>query len=146
MELEPASTEFTPVYDARPKLFSPPPVALVAVADVSLTAVAGLEPQLDGFYAELLRMDRDRAAAEHEIVYQAQNVRLRVQIQELPPPRQTLRPLGIVIPSLAELAQRLIESKIEFVRQRGVFAGSESLILSDPAGNLVEVMETGALI
>jgi len=147
MELEPATTPFEPPDDPRPRLIPPPPVQLVAIADVTLPAVAGLEKRLDEFYAGLLRMDRDDEETQRglTLVYRAENVRLRLAIHEVPPPRQDYRPLGVVIPSLSELELRLIEAKLEYVRRRGIFAGSDCIVMSDPAGNLVEITEAREL-
>jgi hypothetical protein len=148
MELEPAITPFAPTDDPRPRLYPPPPVQLVAIADVTLAAIAGLERQLDAFYAGLLRLERDDDETHdgQTLVYRAENVRLRLMIHEVPPPRLDLRPLCVAIPSLAELETRLLEEKREYVRRRGLFAGSDCVALSDPAGNLVEISEARELI
>jgi hypothetical protein len=148
MELEPASTEFSPVDDSRPRLWPPLPVMLVAVADVTLTAAAGLEKELDEFYVRLLGFEREENPAEigRLLIYRAENFRLRVVIQERAAPREDFRALAVVVPSLAELAGRATEAGVEFTRQRGLFAGSESLIFSDPAGGFVEVTESRLLV
>jgi hypothetical protein len=150
MDLEPATTEFNPVADQRPRIPPPLPAQLVAIADVTLQSVAGIEKELDGFYAGLLGLARDREAEASDpaqsqpvIVYRAENFRLRIEILERPPQRLDFRALGILVPSLAELAQRLTDGKIEFIRQRGLWPGMESLILTDPAGNPVEVTTPG---
>lgn len=146
MELEPAGTEFQPVEDGRPKLPPVPPVQLVAVADVLLPALAGLERELDAFYVGLLRMGRDEKFDQDDtLVYRAQNVRLCLAIQELPPLRQDFRATGAVVPSLADLSQRLTEAEIDFLHQRGLVAGSDSVMLMDPAGNFVQVFESREL-
>jgi len=148
MELEPSSTEFNPPPDARPRLEPPVPAQLVAIADVNLNAAVGLERQLDAFYVGLLRMERDAEESRDGavIVYRADNFRLRISLCEVPPEREDYRPLGVVVPSLADLAWRLTEAKVEFVRRSGLFAGSECLVLIDPAGNYVEVMEMRLLV
>lgn len=147
MELEPAGEEFQPVDDRRPKLLPPPPVQLVAIADLSLLANAGLEKELDRFYVDLLRLERDEAEqGVPELIYRAANFRLRLTVVERRPPREDFSLTGFVVPSLAELMQRLDESKIVYVRQRSIWAGTDSIILLDPAGNSIEVTETGTLI
>jgi hypothetical protein len=139
MELEHPATEFDLPDDRRAKIPEPPPVQLVAVADVSLPAVAGIEKELDVFYVELLKFERD--VAEQEIVYRSENFRLRIDVHEVPPDRDEMRPIGIAIPSLAEMMQSLTDRDIEFVLQRGISAAQETLLLRDPAGNWVELSE-----
>jgi hypothetical protein len=146
MELEPATILFQPVADERPRLAPPPPAQLVAIADVRLAAVAGQERELDAFYAGLLQLQRDpgQETPGHCLVYRAKNASLRLEIHERPPRREDFRPLGVMVPSLANLAGGLTERNIEFVRQRGIFAGIETLLFNDPAGNPVEAIETRA--
>jgi hypothetical protein len=60
---------------------------------------------------------------------------------ERPPVREDFRPLMLAVDSLGELVGRLVEGEIEFVHQRGLALGQESVLVSDPAGNPVEVME-----
>jgi len=138
MKLEPATTSFEPVNDRRPKMFDPPPVRLVGVNDLVLPSIAGIERQLDRFYAELLAFDREEGEA---IVYRAENFRLRFELIERPEPREDYRAVGVEVPSFADLIPRLIEAEVEFARQRGLFAGQESLLVQDPAGNLLELFE-----
>jgi len=40
---------------------------------------------------------------------------------------------------------KLIEAKIEYTRQRALLAGRESLLLLDPAGNWVELVQVQAV-
>jgi hypothetical protein len=145
MELEPSSTVFDPVPDSRPRLLPPPPVQLVAIADVSLPAVAGLESDLDAFYGGLLKFERephDSAAAAHQIVYRAENARLRLSVHETPPDRPDYQPALVVVPSLTELVQRLNDARQIYARQPGLAPGAECIVLQDPAGNWVRVLES----
>lgn len=144
MELEQTTQPFVPVNDKRPKLEEPPPVRLVAVDDCILSAPAGLERELDEFYVGLLGFQRDDA--QLPIVYHAENQSLRIEIVEKPDPRENLRSLGICVLSLAELVRRLNEEEIEFVRQRGLMPGNESLLLTDPAGHPLEITEFRLII
>jgi len=148
MELEPASTAFEPVADSRPRLWPPPPVHIVAIADVALPALAGLERQLDAFYVELLQFEResDVDAADGQIIYRAENVRLRMTMHERPAPRPDFRPLLLVVPSLPALMLRLNELEIPYVRQTGISPGSDCVVVSDPAGNVVQVSQSVLLI
>jgi hypothetical protein len=140
MELEPASNPFQPPVDQRPKIVEPPPVRLVTVADARLTAVAGLEAELDLFYVGLLKFERD--LTEPGIVYRAENWRIQFDLIEQPRPREEYRNLGVIVPSLADLAGRFDDAEIPYVRQRGLIAGQESLLLADPGGNLLEISES----
>jgi hypothetical protein len=47
----------------------------------------------------------------------------------------------VEVPSLAAAEARLVAAEIEYVRQKGVTPGQESLLLLDPAGNWVELLE-----
>lgn len=126
--------------DRRPKIEEPPPVRLAAVEDCQLWAAAGLERELDGFYVDLLNFERE--AAEHEIIYRAENLRLRIAVLECPLSREDYRPLGLAVESLGDLVMRLNDAKIEFVRHHGLTPGQDNLLLSDPAGNPVEISES----
>jgi hypothetical protein len=139
MELEKSTVAFEPAPDVRPKIPEPPPVQLVAVADVALGSVAGIEKDLDGFYIGLLRFERDPDV--EGIVYRAENFRLRFDVHECPQPRDDMRPIGIAIPSFGEMMEKLSDREIEFVRQRGISPAQDTLLLRDPAGNWVELSE-----
>jgi hypothetical protein len=119
----------------------PPPVRLVAVEDVRLPAPPGIDAELDAFYVGLWLFVRD--IDEAGIVYIAENVRLRIEIvtDQKPIERETLRPQGLEIPSLAEAELKLVEAEHEYIRQRGLTPGQESLLLQDPAGNWIELFE-----
>ena len=138
MELEPA-TGIRPTVDRRPRMDEPLPVKLVAVEDVRMPAPAGVEVQLDAFYVDLLGFER--IPPETELNYRAENVGLRFELQERPVEHENLRPQGIEIPSLAEAELKLIEGEYEYVRQRGVVLGTETIVMRDPAGNWIELIE-----
>ena len=138
MELEPSAHVVLPAADRRPLIPEPLPVRLVTVDDATLPAVAGLEVQLDEFYVGLLKFERETG---DEPTYRADNFRLRFKIIERFPERDNLRPLLIEVPRLPELEHELIEREIDYTRQRGVTPGEERLVLQDPAGNWVEIVE-----
>jgi hypothetical protein len=140
LELEP-STGLNPVADGRPRMDEPPPVKLVAVEDVRLPTRPGIDADLDAFYVGLWQFERDKE--QPGIVYRAENVRLRFEIiaDQKPIERETLRPQGIEILSLAEAELKLIETEREYIRQRGLTPGQESLLVQDPAGNWIELFE-----
>ena len=112
---------------------------LVAVADVRMLATAGLEVDLDRFYVGLLQFERE--TDEAGLIYWADNFRLIFDLIEGLVERDELRPQLIEVRSLAEAEQKLIDAEIEYTRQRGVTPGSQRLVLQDPAGNWVELVE-----
>jgi hypothetical protein len=144
IELDPPSEAFAAEDDRRRKIPEPPPVRIVAIDDCVLCTAAGLERQLDEFYVGLLKLEREEIPGDqgmHELVYRAENFRVRIQVLERPASREDFRPLTLVVESVNDLARRLTESEIEFQRQRGLVPGLDSLLLSDPAGNPVSVGE-----
>ena len=123
-----------------------PPVRLVAVDDVRMTTPPGAEAALDGFYAGLWRFRREPVASSGgggDLVYRAENVRLRFRVVSDPPPveRDAVRPQGIIVPSLRDAERLLADAEIEYERQRGFTLGMYSLLCRDPAGNWVELVE-----
>jgi hypothetical protein len=141
--LEPA-TGLTVAADHRPHIDEPPPVRLVAIDDVRLPMPPGVEAALDEFYVGLWRFEREVGAAP---VYRGENARLRFfQVDDpLPIQRHSVRPQGIELPSLADAQRLLLEREIEFLRQRGLTPGFDSLLLLDPAGNWVELLESRSI-
>ena len=138
MKLDRPRKKFKPVADRRPHMPEPPPVRLVAVEEVHVFGAAGLEVQLDEFYVDLLKFERE-GADEGRIIYKAENFRLHCDVQEPPILREDMRPIGIDVPSLSVLQQQLIDREIEFQWHRGLAAGQEFILLQDPAGNWVQV-------
>jgi len=144
MELEPASTPLEIHPDRRTKIEEPPPVQLVAIADVMLLATHGLERELVDFYVRLLRFERD--PAEPGLVFRAENARLRFTLNEAPLPREQYRLLGIVVASLSELTRQLDDREIPYVLQRGVATVQKTIMMSDPAGNMLEISDAQRLL
>ena|SRR5688572_7896123 len=143
LELEETPGAYEPRPDNRPRVPEPLPVKLVAVEDVTMPAPRGIAPQLDAFYVGLFGFER--VPRESELLYRAENVQLRFDVRETPVVHDNLRLQGIEVPSLAEAEHKLIEAELEYTRQRGVTPGHESLVLLDPAGNWVEIVEVRAI-
>ena len=139
MELEESPIIFKPITEKRPLSPEPLPVRLLTVEDATLPAAAGLETQLDAFYVGLLGFERDDKA--DGLVYRADNFRLRFEIVEMRPERESMRALAIEVPQLAEIEHRIIEREIEYLRQKGLTPGELRLLLRDPAGNWLEIVE-----
>ena len=163
LELEAAPARYqAPPKDRRPLMPEPPPVRLVAVEDVQAIAPAGVETALDDFYVNMLQLEREdrlgrssgrssgrnsgrnrRQEPVHEIVYKAENVRLRMAVKEPPlPPRADMRPIGVEVRSLADAEAKIIARELEYERLRALVAGQDTLMLRDPAGNWVAVVES----
>jgi hypothetical protein len=117
----------------------PPPVSLVAVEDVRLPATAGLERELVRFYVGLLQLERDER--REGLVLRAENVRLTFDWIEGRVPRDDMRMLGVVVRSLADLMRKFTDAEIEYARERGLVAGEERLLVTDPAGNWLRIGE-----
>ena len=143
MELEEASIEFRPVVDRRLKMPEPLPVKLVAVNDVRLPASAGVEVELDRFYVGLLGFERhgDEGVDSHRLIYHAENCDVVFEIREGLVRREDFRSVGVEVNSLIETDLKFIAAEVEYTRQRGLVPGQESLLVLDPAGNWVEIVE-----
>ena len=144
MQLEDAQFPFHAKPDKRPLMPEPLPVKLVAVNDCRLPAPAGAERDLDAFYVVLLGFERDDRASD--LVYRSENFDLIFDIHDAPVRHDDLRPRGIEIHSLAVMEQKLIDAEFEYTRQRGITPGQESLLLMDPAGNWIELVETRVIM
>jgi hypothetical protein len=62
---------------------------------------------------------------------------------ETPPPveRGSIRPQGIEVESLIAAERKLVDAETEFIRQRGLLPGQYSLLVQDPGGNWIELVE-----
>src|SRR5437868_2594602 len=143
IDLDEVTGEFKPVEDRRRRIPEPPPVKLVTVEDARLICGAGVEVQLDEFYVGMLGFERVGPA--EAIVYRAENFSLYFDVLEPPVRRETLRALGIEVLSLAAAQEQLIAREIEHTRQKGLTPGRESILLTDPAGNWIELTESRAI-
>jgi hypothetical protein len=139
MELATPTAPFRLTADPRPTMPPPQPVKLVAIEDVRQIAPAGVEDQLDAFYLDLLNFQR-RPTPETPI-YGADNFDLYFDVREPLVLRESYRPLGIEVQSLADAEARLIERRHEYTRQKSLTPGRETLLLLDPAGNWIELSE-----
>jgi hypothetical protein len=140
VELEESRIDFKPIRDRRPHMPEPPPVRLVAVADVHVPAAAGLEVQLDDFYVKLLRFDREGADLG-QVTYKSENFRLCFDVLEPPIPRDDFRPIMIDVPSLSLVEEGIIQREIEYEKHKGLAPGHRTLLLQDPTGNWVQLGE-----
>ncbi len=132
--------EFDPKVDQRPRMAEALPVRLVAIGDARLPAPPGAEVALDAFYVGLLGFER--MPPLEELIYRADNYLLRFSIREPPVVHESLRALIVEVPSLAEAMQKLNAAELEYTRQKGLDPGTESIVLLDPAGNWIELVES----
>jgi len=139
MDLEDPSFDFVPSKDDRPRAWNPPPVTVVAIADVKLACSAGAGTSLDDFYVTVLGFelghDPDRP------VYRAENVRVVFEVFEGPVERDDFRPLQLQVRDLERVRLGLIERKMEFTSTHRLHTSDEVLFLPDPAGNYLEIVE-----
>lgn len=145
LELDPAPVEhYEPQPDRRPRMPEPLPVRLIAVDDVTLMTLPREVVALDAFYVGLFGFEKvDQESGDNAVSYRAENFTLRFEFGEPPVlPRESMRLQGIKIPSLVEAEMKLITAECEYQRHRGIQAGSESLVLRDPAGNWIELVES----
>ena len=139
-ELEPVAGDFAPEPDNRPRMPEPLPVRLVAVDDVRMLLPAGFdEAALDAFYVGLLGFARHGDL--ERLTYRAENFSLTFDVIEPPLRRGDMRPLGVEVPSLADLELKLIEAEAEYSRRRGLLPGEEAIVMLDPAGNWLEIID-----
>jgi hypothetical protein len=142
MELEPEGKPLDVTPDRRPTLPQPLPVRLVAVADVRLPCP--LDPEvlqlLDGFYVECLKMVRI-AGDETTRTYQADNFCLILQGQEGIVHREKLEPTMIEVDDRKTFQDAIIEREMEFEWMRGLVLGGDFILVKDPAGNWIGVLE-----
>ena len=139
MELESPPREYKPTIDRRPRVPEPLPVRLITIDDARLPSAAGLERELDAFYVGVLGFARH--ANVEQISYRAENFSLTFEVIEPPVRRGDMRPLGIEVPSLADLESKLIETEAEYARRRGLLPGEEAIVMLDPAGNWLEIID-----
>lgn len=128
--------------DRRPRMAQPLPVRLIAVGDVTLPAQAGLETELDRFYVRLLEFEKAPSDPESQfLLYHADNFDLQFALRDGLIERADYRPAMIEVQSLSDTEHKLIEAELDYTRQKTVAVGEESLLLQDPAGNWVEIVE-----
>lgn len=140
-ELEPATAGFrAPPQDRRPHMPQPPPVRLTAIEDVLAIVPEGIEHELDDFYVAMLQFERD-PNSRNRLMYRAENFRLMLEIHAPPVMRRDMRPIAVEVLSLVDAEARVIERETDYQRIRGLTAGSDALMLQDPAGNWVSISE-----
>jgi hypothetical protein len=152
----------------------PPPVRLLAIADVTLLTPPGQERVLDTLFLVILRFEPFEALPPGvspkprfaETLAKSHQVSPRLpghRPADLPPPpgprgykaenftlhyrpadnisAEQLKFLGIEVPDLHSLTQRLLELRIPYERFVGLTPGMVYLQLIDPAGNVLHITQ-----
>lgn len=142
MELEPSRIAFRPTRDLRPVIPEPLPVRLVAVADVRLPCPSERETGelLDWFYVDLLGFRR-LASDEFHHFYLSDNYALILQSHNRPVQRERVSPTMIEVDDRRTIRDRLVEREYPFEWLRGLTPGGDYLLLQDPAGNWVAILQ-----
>jgi hypothetical protein len=143
IELVNPTAPFRSAADTRRRMPEPLPVKLVTIDDAHLPAAAGREVELDAFYVMMLGFAR--LDVPETLAYRAENFDLWFDVLEPPLERDTMRPLGIEVLSLADAQRMLIDNQIEHIRQRGLLPGHDTILLQDPAGNWIALSESRAV-
>lgn len=138
MELEEPTAAVKLPPDGQPKMPEPPPVRLLAIADVHLSAWPEVEHLLVGFYVGLLKFDRDTDDTS-AVAFKAEKHRIVFGHEAVPAPRDNYRPILIETPFYDDFVHTLLDREIAFDYQRGTAAGVETVFLQDPAGYWVSV-------
>src|SRR3982751_894193 len=89
------STGFALAADGRPRMPEPPPVRLIAVADVRLPALAGMEREHDEFYCGLLKMERDEPRTSR--IYRSETFAIIFEVGDGPIERNEIRALRVEV-------------------------------------------------
>ena len=141
IELE-ESSGLVPLADLRRRMDEPPPVKLISVDDVCLVTPPGMDDQLDHFYQAVLEFFAEPAVQGK--IYRAENFRLRFEVvlDQKPIDRDGMRPQGIEVRSLRDMERKLFSHQINYTRERGLLPGLMTLLLKDPAGNWIELLES----
>jgi len=140
LPLEPAGDPktITPIgsaADDRPPSYDPPPVTLVAVADVAFP-LRNPESDLDDIYQHMLRFEKiappltTYRAEKHHVVFHPPGTQVF---------REENKPLGIVSPFFKDIHDGLRDRRIEFELVQGLVRGGDALLFQDPCGNWLAV-------
>lgn len=130
--------------DGRPRMHEPPPVRLIAIADVHLPAARDREKALDAFYVALLSFQRDNTP-EGFPLYRAEKHAIAFDLLDPPIERDRLPMTGIEVQSLYLLERGLIDREYPYERVRSVEVGIEQIVICDPAGNWLVIGERSFL-
>ncbi len=122
----------------------PPPVRLMAIADVHLPATRGCEQALDAFYVTLLAFERETTHDGFPI-YHAEKHAVAFDLLDPPIERDRLPMTGVEVQSLYLLERALIDREYPYERVRSVEVGIEQIVLADPAGNWLVISERSFL-
>jgi hypothetical protein len=128
--------------DRRPTMPEPLPVRLIAVADVRLPCPPEKEvgEMLDAFYVGLLKFRRLPSDEFHHF-YLSDNYALILQAHNRPVQRERVAPTMIEVEDRKTIHQQLIEREYPYEWMRDLTPGADYLLLQDPAGNWVGILQ-----
>lgn len=156
--------------DLPAPMAEPPPVRLLAIAAVTVLCPPGHEAALDRLYLDILRFHpadpalkpppRSSFAAAQLThpkltgpatptrptpplprTYLAENLPLHYLPTPQLTPHQT-KLIQLQVPSLRDLTQRLLDAQIPYQFVRGLAPGLVHLEITDPAGHLLQILES----
>jgi hypothetical protein len=143
IQVEESGQTLSETDDKRRKLPAPLEVRLVAISDVSLPYAAGSEPKMDQLYVKQIGLERVKETPR--LAYRADNCCIMFSPHEGLIHRDQCRPLRIEIPALSEMEKKLAERQVGYEKQRGLTPGTECLVVYDPSGNCLEIVESRKL-
>jgi hypothetical protein len=121
---------------------------ILAIDDVNITAPTGTTASLREFYGDhigLQPVDGDSSGILRFRGYPRSGPQLVVALTTRPVERFPRRQALIQVGSLTEFAEIMSERGIEITWSRGWFHFDRRLTVSDPAGNLVELISSHRL-
>ena len=121
---------------------------ILAINDVNLTADNGVTTEIKEFYSELIGLEPVPTEPESGLRfrgYPRSGPQLIVTFTDEPIEQLPRRQALIQVGSLAEYADEFIDRKIEMAWSNGWFYFDRRLTVTDPAGNLIELMTLHSL-
>jgi hypothetical protein len=118
-----------------------------AVREIRLGAPFESEPALRAFYGELLGLRERALKPKIPGGWMVGNSRAHIYFQHrhLPVSDPLRRRLTIAVPSLKLLEKRLKDARWSYRRRHGLNFGDDLLLITDPAGHVVEVRQSQPL-
>ncbi|MCK6482722.1 MAG: VOC family protein [Phycisphaerae bacterium] len=119
------------------------PTLLHAIDHVHLDVPPGILDRMRAFYADLLGLPLidGHDAGVPTLCFGGTRASLRLVIRERPDIQPARRRLTLIVPSLGETTERLLERRVPHRAQLGLCYTDRRLYLRDPAGHLVELKQ-----
>ena len=119
------------------------PTLLHAIDHVHLDVPPGILDRMRAFYADLLGLPviDGRDDLGPTLSLGGTRAALRLVVRERPDIHPARRRLTLIVPSLGETTERLIEQRVPHRTRLGLSYTDRRLYLRDPAGHLVELKQ-----